>query len=428
MYFLERAKARSFFIKKGDKMEIILNSEGEVSAKRGELITRGQSRTKIIKVKWEQGACPCDLTNNDFIPINKLAVQVNIEKPNGEYSGWQDMIKVGGENSYYYFLQKADTEISGKAKCQIRWFSSGVDADDEETSVYTSSEVIFLIDKGVIAQNIMPSLENHSVLQSIMTDLCSGTVFFKFLKGDDYENDFYKLNEISVGEYILFGFSKNLPIGLNGVTFILKIQAQQPQVKEYTVSFDNKRYSTSFNPRGAGWGEWKTIDLSKIESNQGSSILFTELNLAEEVGNTITASQSDFEPQTTPKQYDCVIGANGYMGQITNETAPFTIKTALKIKGEKGENAPKPVYSAITVNSSSWVADTTKEPFTHKATVTASLSLTDTSVVELVNDNPSLFMTYAFSIFDDGVTSNAITVYSIGKPTEDITLKVGVTE
>ena len=249
----------------------------------------------------------------------------------------------------------------------------------------------------------------------------------KTLKGKDYDYDFYKLNEISVGEYILFDFSKNLPTVLSSVEFILKVQARQPQVKEYTVSFDNTRYSTTYNPRGAGWGEWKTIDLSKIESNQGSSILFTELNLAEEVGNTITALQSDFGTQT-PKQYDCVIGANGYMGQITNETAPFTIKTALKIKGEKGENAPKPVYSAITVNSSSWVADTTKEPFTHKATVTASLSLTDTSVVELVNDNPSLFMTYAFSIFDDGVTSNAITVYSIGKPTEDITLKVGVTE
>lgn len=104
-----------------------------------------------------------------------------------------------------------------------------------------------------------------------------------------------------------------------------------------------------------------------------------------------------------------------YKGELVKALNLSGIKSAVK-------------YYDISITSTAWVSDTEKQPFTYKATVTVDLSLTDTSVVELVNDNPSLFMTYAFSIFDDSVTSNGITVYSIGKPTEDITLKVGVTE
>lgn len=251
------------------------------------------------------------------------------------------------------------------------------------------------------------------------------------LYGSNFENDFYNLSEISNGEYVVSGFTSNVPSQLSSVSFVLKVQTTEPQQKEFSVIYGDTFFVVTYNPRGNGWGFWKGVKLE--QSNQGSLILFTELDLTEEVGGTITASQSDFGTQT-PKQYDCVIGANGYMGQITNSIDPYIIETKLKIKGEKGENgsdgadAPKPVYSAITIPASSWVADTTKEPFTYKATVSLNLSLNDNSTVELVNNNPSLFMEYAFSIFDDSVTSTSITVYSIGKPTEGITLKVGVTE
>ena len=138
----------------------------------------------------------------------------------------------------------------------------------------------------------------------------------------------------------------------------------------------------------------------------------------------------NFSPEPSEELPFDILFKNGFTdAKITNTNMQFynykgDLVKSLDLSGIK--SAVK--YYDITISSSNWVSDTTKKPFTYKATVTASLSLTDNSVVELVNDNPSLFMIYAFSIFDDSVTSTAITVYSIGKPTENITLKVGVTE
>ena len=163
------------------------------------------------------------------------------------------------------------------------------------------------------------------------------------------------------------------------------------------------------------------IDLTEEGASTGNSILFTDLNLAEEIGGEITALQSEFEP-ATPKKFDCVIGANGYMGQITNDAEPYVVKTKLKLKGEDA----KPTYYDLPIPANKWTEDSTKETFTHRAVIAVNLPITDNSVVELINNNPSKFMEHAFSIFEDGVTGASITIYSIGSPSEDLTLKVGV--
>ena len=81
------------------------------------------------------------------------------------------MIKVDGEISYYYPLQKCDTEVSGKALCQIRWFKAGDDGDDDDTTVQTSNQLSFVIDNGVIAQTLLPTLADYTTWQAIIAGL-----------------------------------------------------------------------------------------------------------------------------------------------------------------------------------------------------------------------------------------------------------------
>ena len=64
--------------------------------------------------------------------------------------------------------------------------------------------------------------------------------------------------------------------------------------------------------------------------------------------------------------------------------------------------------------------ETSQGAYTHSATVTLTNSLDTMTSIELVNNNPVLFSTYGFAIASASGTS--VVVYSIGKPSEDVTL------
>lgn len=68
----------------------------------------------------------------------------------------------------------------------------------------------------------------------------------------------------------------------------------------------------------------------------------------------------------------------------------------------------------------SWTIDSTISPYTYTASVTITTTITDTTSIELVNNQPILFATYGFAAVED--SGQVITVYSIGEPTDDVTL------
>ena len=73
---------------------------------------------------------------------------------------------------------------------------------------------------------------------------------------------------------------------------------------------------------------------------------------------------------------------------------------------------------------SSWTALSSSAPYTYQATVTATATIGNNTIVELINDQPVLFATYGFAI--GSVSGQNITIYSIGQPSSSVTLKVKI--
>ena len=105
----------------------------------------------------------------------------------------------------------------------------------------------------------------------------------------------------------------------------------------------------------------------------------------------------------------------------TNETKAVTPK---QLKNASSD--VKPTTETLTVENTSWVALTDSSPYTYSATVTATTTIGVDSIVELINNQAVLFATYGFVI--GGISGQNITIYSIGQPSENVTLTVEVTE
>ena len=82
-------------------------------------------------------------------------------------------------------------------------------------------------------------------------------------------------------------------------------------------------------------------------------------------------------------------------------------------------------YEEVTIQSTSWLALSDSSPYTYQATVTLTTTLTDDSVVESLNNQAVLFATYGFAIAS--ISGQVATIYSIGQPTENVNLTMGVT-
>ena len=83
-------------------------------------------------------------------------------------------------------------------------------------------------------------------------------------------------------------------------------------------------------------------------------------------------------------------------------------------------------YEEQTIQSTSWTALSDNDPYTYQATITITTTLSENSVVELINNQAVLFATYGFAIAS--ISGQTATIYSIGQPSENITLKLGVTQ
>lgn len=78
-----------------------------------------------------------------------------------------------------------------------------------------------------------------------------------------------------------------------------------------------------------------------------------------------------------------------------------------------------------TIESTAWTVLSGNSPYNYSATITLTTTLYDDSVVELVNNQPGLFATYGFAI--GSISGQVATIYSIGQPSESVTLTLEVT-
>ena len=90
--------------------------------------------------------------------------------------------------------------------------------------------------------------------------------------------------------------------------------------------------------------------------------------------------------------------------------------------GGAGWNDPQGTVETFTI--SSWTADNTIAPYTYKANITIQSTLSAQSIVELINDDATLFATYGFAI--GSIASQVATIYSIGEPSSSVSLSVRI--
>lgn len=77
-----------------------------------------------------------------------------------------------------------------------------------------------------------------------------------------------------------------------------------------------------------------------------------------------------------------------------------------------------------TIVASAWTALSGSAPYTYAATVTVTAEISEASIIELYNNNAVLFANYGFAI--GAVNGQTVTVYSIGRPAESVTLTVQI--
>lgn len=74
------------------------------------------------------------------------------------------------------------------------------------------------------------------------------------------------------------------------------------------------------------------------------------------------------------------------------------------------------------IATSDWSALSASSPYDYQATVTATYTIGANTIAELINDSPVDFATYGFAI--GSISSQSVTIYSIGQPSASVSLKV----
>lgn len=81
-------------------------------------------------------------------------------------------------------------------------------------------------------------------------------------------------------------------------------------------------------------------------------------------------------------------------------------------------------FEEHTIESTAWT-ELDNSAYSYSTTITLTTDIYDDSVVELVNDQADLFATYGFAI--GSISGQVATIYSIGQPSESVTLTLEVT-
>lgn len=105
--------------------------------------------------------------------------------------------------------------------------------------------------------------------------------------------------------------------------------------------------------------------------------------------------------------------ANGNVYIYSAEGIPTLVETVDQTLG---------TMETYTVATSDWTTLSASSPYTYQADVTATYTIGANTIVELLNNDPVLFANYGFAI--GSVSNQTVTLYAIGQPSANVTLKI----
>lgn len=142
-------------------------------------------------------------------------------------------------------------------------------------------------------------------------------------------------------------------------------------------------------------------------NNTSTGFSFDSFIGSRTINNRFSDSASDIYAPTSSGTLGQVLQSNGY-GRAPTWT-----------------NMPSTLTEILTIESTSWSELSNSSPYTYSATITATTTIGTDSIVELINNQPVLFATYGFAI--GSISGQVATIYSIGQPSESVTLTLEVT-
>jgi hypothetical protein len=144
-------------------MEILLNRHGDVENVEYENIYQCDNGGKFIKVHFVDDDLPYSLAD--------IYLECNITRPDGEQSGWQNMLRLTADLEWQYEMQLWDNTVYGDATVVIRWKDTTHTDNEGMHPQGESQEVGYNIKKGVIADIAGQGDENYNNMQNTLTAL-----------------------------------------------------------------------------------------------------------------------------------------------------------------------------------------------------------------------------------------------------------------
>lgn len=123
-----------------------------------------------------------------------------------------------------------------------------------------------------------------------------------------------------------------------------------------------------------------------------------------------------YDPSTTYAEGDIVMKDNKmviYKDRDWSET---------NCLAEFGGGSSARVAETYTIAVADWSALASSAPYTYSATVTATHTIGENTICQLINNNAVLFANHGFAI--GSVSNQSVTIYSIGAPSASVTLEV----
>lgn len=107
---------------------------------------------------------------------------------------------------------------------------------------------------------------------------------------------------------------------------------------------------------------------------------------------------------------------------VDNLTSTSTSNPLSANQGKALKDLALGTTETYTVATSDWTALSASSPYTYQADVTATYTIGANTIVELLNSDPVSFANYGFAV--GSVSSQTVTLYAIGQPSANATLKI----
>lgn len=192
-----------------------------------------------------------------------------------------------------------------------------------------------------------------------------------------------------------------------------------------------------FNPNSASWVETNVSPIISMGAgrfanspnkdilyyNNGKEIFEVSRKSGDETSSNKVSEITETNKQST-NLYPCVKAVVDYITQNTIKEIKVNDKKVDPVDGVISLTIPTQIMETHTITASSWQAESNVSPYSHKATITATATIGDNAIVELINNNAVLFATYGFAIAS--ISGQVLTLYSIGQPSADVALTIGI--